>query len=111
MSALKALSFAVLLVPSIAAEQGSTTTYVGIVTDSMCQADHRPMNVSPDDRCVRECVGDARTFKYALSDGTHAYLLSDQETPAAFAGKKVRVTGVLYTKTNIIKVEKIEAVR
>jgi hypothetical protein len=88
-----------------------TATYVGTVTDSMCNTDHQPMKVSPDEKCVRDCVGDARTFKYALADGKHTYLLSDQETPQAFAGRKVRVTGVLYEQTNILKVERIEPVK
>lgn len=85
--------------------------FTGVITDSMCVTDHQSMKVSPTETCVRTCVGDARTFKYALTDGTHTYLLSDQQTPEAFAGRKVKVTGVLYTRTNIIKVERIEAAR
>jgi hypothetical protein len=93
---------------SPAAAPRSAATYVGVITDSMCNTDHQPMKVSPDSKCVRDCVGDTTTFKYALSDGKRTFLLSDQETPADFAGKKVRVTGVLYPKTNILKVERIE---
>ena len=56
-------------------------------------------------------VGSSRkTYKYALSDGKNTYILSDQETPARFAGRRARVTGVLYPKTNILKVERIESV-
>ena len=84
-------------------------TYVGVITDTMCTADHKPMKVSPDARCVSDCVRDGKTFQYALLDGTKVYKLSDQETPARFAGRKVKVTGVLYAKTNILKVERIEA--
>jgi len=47
--------------------------------------------------------------KYALYDGKEVYRLSDQQTPEKFAAKKVKVTGVLYEKTKIIKVERIEA--
>ncbi|HYT69398.1 MAG TPA: hypothetical protein VEL51_23470 [Vicinamibacterales bacterium] len=86
-------------------------TYVGIITDSMCTIDHAAMKIAPQDKCVRDCVGDGRTYKYALTDGKVTYLLSDQETPARFAGRKVKVIGVLYTKTNILKVESISAVR
>jgi hypothetical protein len=93
---------------SMAAAPAPSATFVGVITDSMCNTDHQPMRVSPDEKCVKDCVGDATTFKYALSDGTRTYLLSDQATPEAFAGRKVRVTGVLYTRTNIIKVERIE---
>lgn len=101
----------ILLLGGPALAQGRSTTFVGVVTDSMCHTDHQPMKVSPDETCVRECVGDTSTFKYALADGSRTYLLSDQETPASFAGKRVRVTGVLYEKTGIIKVERIEAVK
>ena len=82
--------------------------YRGVITDTMCTADHAPMNVTPDAKCVKECVGDGKTVHYALLDGTKLYTLSDQETPARFAGRMVKVTGVLYTKTGILKVERIE---
>src|SRR5262245_49493686 len=100
-------ALAMALTPSFGFAQ-STHTYVGVITDTMCTTDHKPMNVSPDSKCVRDCVGDARTYKYALAAGKSLYLLSDQETPAQVAGRKVKVTGVLYTKTNILKVERIE---
>jgi hypothetical protein len=49
-----------------------------------------------------------KRWKYALHDGKKMYVLSDQQTPEKFAAQKVKVTGTLYTKTNIIKVDKIE---
>ena len=97
------------LAPLVGAQQSKT--YVGVITDTMCVDDHKPMKVSPDAKCVRDCVGDARTYKYALADGKNVYKLSDQETPAKMAGARVRVTGVLYPKTNILKVERIELAR
>ena len=101
-----------LFIAPVAQAQKSPTpksqTYVGIVTDTMCGRDHKAMNVRPDAKCVRDCVGDARTYKYALADAKGIYTLSDQQTPAKFAGERVKVTGVLYAKTNILKVEKIE---
>ena len=93
-------------VPSFA--RGSKT-YVGVISDTMCAGDHAPMKVTPDARCVKECVQDGKAFKYALVSGSQVYKLSDQETPAKFAGRRVRVTGVLYLKTNIVKVERIDA--
>lgn len=86
-------------------------TYVGIITDTMCTTDHAAMKVTPDTKCVRDCVGDGRTYKYAWTDGKVTYTLSDQETPAKFAGKRVKVTGTLYTKTNILKVDRIDEVK
>ena len=84
-------------------------THVGVITDTMCGANHAPMKVSPDSKCVLECV--KHGYKYALLEGTKVYTLSDQETPAKFAGQKVKITGQLYPKTNILKVEKIEAAK
>ncbi len=107
MKFVRILVVAVLLVAP-AAHAENSSTFVGVITDTMCGSNHRSMNVSPDSKCVRECVGDGKTFQYALTDGKNLYRLSDQETPAKFAAQKVKVTGVLYTKTNIIKVEKIE---
>ncbi|MCE5306782.1 MAG: hypothetical protein LLG20_03995 [Acidobacteriales bacterium] len=86
-----------------------TRTFVGVITDTMCGTDHKHMGVSPDEKCVRDCV--KQGAKYALYDGKEVYRLSDQQTPEKFAAKKVKVTGILYEKTRIIKVEKIEAAR
>lgn len=83
-------------------------TYVGVITDTMCAGDHAAMKVTPDAKCVQECVRDSKTFQYALLNGTKVYKLSDQATPAQFAGRKVKVIGVLYSKTNILKVDRIE---
>ncbi len=86
-----------------------TRTFVGVITDTMCGADHKHMGISPDEKCVSECV--KHGAKYALYDGKEVYRLSDQQTPEKFAAKKVKVTGTLYEKTKIIKVERIEAAR
>jgi hypothetical protein len=83
--------------------------FTGTISDSMCVADHKHMNAGPDPDCVRACVKNGD--KYVLFEGKKVYRLSDQETPAKFAARKVKVTGVLYEKTGIIKVEKIEEVR
>jgi len=87
---------------------GSPQTFTGTITDSMCVADHAMMHVTPDAKCVRECVKPGTGVRYVLYDGKNAYKLSDQQTPAQFAAQKVRVTGTLFTKTGIIQVEKIE---
>lgn len=81
-------------------------TFSGVITDTMCGADHKMMNVSPDAKCVRECV--KAGSKYALLVGSKVYVLSDQQTPDKFAGAKVKVTGALDAKTNTIAVDKIE---
>jgi len=81
-------------------------TFTGVITDSMCLGSHAMMNVKPDEKCVRECVRVGA--KYVLYDGKTAYKLSDQKTPEKFAAQKVKVTGVLFSTTGVIQVEKIE---
>jgi len=81
-------------------------SYTGVITDSMCVANHKMMHVSPDTKCVLECVKAGRTVKFVLFDGKAVYQLSDQQTPAKFAGQKVKVTGV--ASGNTIQVTKIE---
>jgi hypothetical protein len=88
-----------------------TQTYTGFVSDSMCGRDHAAMNIAPQDKCVRECVGRGRNVKYVLLHEKHAMVLSDQAAPAEFAGQKVTITGVYYPKTNVLKVESIAASR
>jgi hypothetical protein len=89
---------------------GPPQTFTGTITDSMCVANHAMMHVTPEANCARECVRAGSSVKYVLFDGKNTYKLSDQQTPAKFAAQKVRVTGVLFTKTGIIQVEKIERV-
>jgi hypothetical protein len=86
-------------------------TFTGTITDSMCVADHAMMHVTPDAKCVRECIRPGNGVRYVLYDGKNAYKLSDQQTPAQFAAQKVIVTGTVFTKTGIIQVEKIERVK
>jgi hypothetical protein len=84
-------------------------TFTGVITDTMCGAKHT-MGITPDDKCVRECVKmDPKKWKYALLVGKDIYVLSDQQTPEKFAAQKVTVTGTLFEKTKVIKVDKIEA--
>jgi len=83
--------------------------FVGVITDTMCGAKHT-MGIKPDSKCVIECVKmNPARWKYALYDGKNIYVLSDQQTPEKFAAQKVKVTGTLNEKTNIIEVKTIEA--
>jgi hypothetical protein len=85
-------------------------TYTGVITETMCGAKHT-MGITPDAKCVRDCVKmDPSKTKYALVVGKDTYVLSDQQTPEKFAAQKVMVTGTLFEKTKILKVDKIEAV-
>jgi hypothetical protein len=92
----------------LSANDGSSKTFIGIITDDMCKKDHAMMKIAPDAKCIVQCVK-GHGSKYALHDGTNLYKLSDQQTPEKFAGQKVKVTGVLYPKTGILKVVSIVA--
>jgi Protein of unknown function (DUF5818) len=88
----------------------ASQTFTGTITEDMCKADHKSMNMGPDAKCVTECVK-GMGAKFVLYDGKDAWVLSDQKTPAKFAAKKVTVTGTLDEKAKTIKVEKIEAAK
>jgi hypothetical protein len=96
-----------IFVGALIASGASQQTFTGIITDSMCGNDHAMMKVSPDSKCVLECV--KHGSKYALFDGKTAYVLSDQKAPEQFAGKKVKITGALFEKTQILKIDSIKA--
>ena len=89
----------------------ASETHVRLVTDTMCARDHAAMKITPVHKCVKDCVADGKTYKYALLVGDKVYPLSDQEAPAKFAGQKVRVTGQLYPKTGVLRADRIEAVK
>ena len=94
---------------ALLAAADKSKTYTGVITDTMCGAKHA-MGITPDDKCVRECVKiDPKKWKYALLVGTNVYALSDQQTPEKFVAQKVTVTGTLFEKTTMLKVDKIEA--
>src|SRR5665213_2926927 len=82
-------------------------TFTGVITDEMCGNDHKMMNVTPDSKCVTDCV--KAGSKYALLVGTKVYKLNDQTAPAKFPGQKVKVTGTL--KNDTITVKSVEAVK
>jgi hypothetical protein len=105
---MKAISMTlVALLFAAAISAAETKTYTGTISDSMCVRDHASMKIEPRDQCVRDCVGHAKDVKYVLLHDGHAMVLSNQEAPAKFAGRKVTVTGVYYPKTNVLKVESI----
>ncbi|HWB84432.1 MAG TPA: hypothetical protein VG675_09855 [Bryobacteraceae bacterium] len=100
-------TISILFAGALIAAAADQQTFTGVITDSMCGKDHTMMKVSPDSKCVQECV--KHGSKYALFDGKTAYVLSDQKAPEQFAGQKVKVTGMLYEKTKILKVDSITA--
>ena len=102
-------AISLLFAGGLIAGSASEQTFTGVITDSMCGKDHAMMKVTPDSKCVLECVKGGS--KYALFDGKNTYVLSDQKTPEQFAGQRVRIGGTLYEKTTILKVDSISAAR
>jgi len=99
--------------PGAAAAPSSSRTHLGRITDTECGADHRPMigrggmgrNTSS---CTRGCVARGATYGFVDRRG-RLYQLDDQEKPAPFAGRRVRLLGRIEGDT--ISVEKIEPIR
>jgi hypothetical protein len=80
-------------------------TYTGVITDTLCGAQHNMKGHSEAD-CVKMCA--KASGQYSLFDGQNVLKLSDQKSPAKFAAQKVKVTGTLDPKSNTIKVVLIE---
>jgi hypothetical protein len=95
------------LAPAYAAER-----FTGVITDSECQdGNHSRMKMGDTDaECAKACI-DEHGASYLLYDGKLSYTLSDQKAPAAFAGRKVVVTGTLDARAKTIHVESIAAAR
>ena len=82
-------------------------TFTGVVTDTMCGRDHAMMKVSPDAKCVVECVKGDKNTKYALFDGKNLdeWVSAQDKSPArwtvadgAMTVKKVPGLGNIETK-------------
>lgn len=105
------LFISLLAVASLSAAP-ATKTFTGVITDDMCaKTGHAAMRMGPTDAdCTVNCVM-IHGASYVLADGTHVYVLSDQQTPERFAGQKVVVKGTLDAKTNTIQVTSIAAAK
>ena len=86
--------------------------FTGTISDDLCaKAGHAQMGMgATDGECTIACV-DEHGASYVLVNGKDIYMLSDQRTPEKFAGQKVRVEGMLDTKTKRIQVESMTAAK
>jgi hypothetical protein len=100
---------AVIVFTAAAIALAADRTFSGTVTDSMCGASPKGMNMGTDPQCVAECVKGGG--KYALWDGNSVYVLSDQKGAAPFAAKKVTVKGTLDQSGKTIQVTSIAAAK
>jgi hypothetical protein len=76
--------------------------FVGMVTDTECGPNHAPMiakgGMGKDDReCTLACVKKGATFGFVDAKGggneKGFYQLDDQDAPAPYAGRRVRIRG------------------
>lgn len=82
-------------------------SFSGVITDSQCGISHKVVQKTAE--CVRSCVKLAGV-KYVLNDGTHNYVLTDQQTAERFAAQSVVATGRLDEITGDLQLRSIHAV-
>lgn len=90
-----------------------SSVYLATITDTECGPSHARMLAtgtmgSTDEECTRACIRKGATYGAVVSVGKKKrfYQLDDQEKPAAFAGRKVRITGRIEGDT--LFVDRIE---
>jgi hypothetical protein len=118
------ISAALLAAPILMGPAGggaAETTFQGEIADSQCamgvhslNRSHKEMidmghagNTAED--CTRYCVH-SRGGRYVLLTKHDVFKLDNQESAEKYAGQKVKLTGTLDSKTNIIQVKTIEPV-
>jgi cytidylate kinase len=79
----------------------------GVITDSQCGLSHKVVQKTPE--CVRSCVK-AAGAKYVLNNGTHNFVLTDQQAAEQFAAQRVIATGFLDEITGDLQLRSIHAV-
>jgi hypothetical protein len=97
------------------------TTFEGEIADSQCAMGVHSLNRSHKEMiemghagstaedCTRYCVH-SRGGRYVLLTKHDVFKLDNQEMPEKYAGQKVKLTGTLDSKTNIIQVKTMEPV-
>jgi hypothetical protein len=86
---------------------GSQKTLTGVISDSMCGANHMAKNMDPAD-CLRMCV--KKGTKYALVVGKDVYTLEDHEAELdKYAAQKVSLKGTV--KGQMMTVESVTPTR
>jgi hypothetical protein len=86
---------------------GSQKTLTGVVSDSMCGANHMAKNMTPAD-CLRMCV--KKGTKYALVVGKDVYTLEGHEAELdKYAAQTVSLKGTV--KGQVITVESVVPTR
>ncbi len=97
-----------LLVVAVASAGQRAQTFTGTISDDMCAlTGHAQMRMGPTDAdCTKACVS-AHGAEYVLVDGKDVYMLSNQQAPEAFAGRRVSIVGTLEPGSRTIRVDSI----
>jgi hypothetical protein len=104
------------------ADDEPLTVFRGEISDSQCAFNVHSLTQSHEEMlksksgnagrtrasCSQYCI-DHLGGKFVLASKAHVYHLDNQELPRAFVGKKVKLRGILDSKTEIIHVVNIEA--
>src|SRR5580700_1978201 len=124
MNRIAILSTVGMLALSFAAFAGDeeAKTFLGEISDSQCAFNVHSLTQSHAEMlksksgaagqspvsCSQYCI-DHLGGKFVLATKSRVYHLDNQVLPRGFVGKKVKVRGILDSKTEIIQVVKIEA--
>ena len=89
---------------------GTTQTFTGEVSDSMCGAKHMMQGKAGE--CARACVGKGSSYALVVGDKVYALQTDDkaaQDELGKLAGEKAKVTGTADGET--IQVSKVDAAK
>jgi hypothetical protein len=89
---------------------GTTQTFTGEVSDSMCGAKHMMQGKAGE--CARACVGKGSSYALVVGDKVYALQTDDkaaQEELGKLAGEKAKVTGTADGEA--IQVSKVDALK
>ena len=118
---ISAALLAALIFMGQATSGAAETTFEGEIADSQCAMGVQSLNRSHKEMiemghagstakdCTRYCVH-SRGGRYVLLTKHDVFKLDNQEMAEKYAGQKVKLTGTLDSKTNIIQIKTMEPV-
>ncbi|MBZ5721230.1 MAG: hypothetical protein LAO03_12695 [Acidobacteriia bacterium] len=118
--AVRAIILAVLLAAVAYAHGEESWTFRGQIADSQCALNVHSLTRSHQEMLKSKSMGGTASsctlycLRYmggylVLTSRKHVYRLDDQEAAKNFVGQKVRISGTLEPKTDVIHISKIEA--
>jgi hypothetical protein len=94
------------------ASESGEREFLGYITDTECGANHAPMiakgGMGQNDReCTQICVKKGATYGFVDAKGggneKGFYQLDDQDAPAPYAGRRVRIRGRIHGDTILVQ--------